>query len=144
MARNAHIKPEHVKKICELIHQWVGPQINWTDVCKACASILDYIPSRSGLSSHEKIQIAFQSRKQQLKITPPERQPLPNSRAAAVRAIETRDGEIAALTLQVNELLDQFVRWQYNAALYGVTPEMLNDRSKDVVIDRIKVAGRKG
>jgi hypothetical protein len=144
MARNAHIRPEHVENICLLIHRWTDPRFSWAEVCKACKPILGYVPSRSGLSSHGRIQIAFRSRKKSLKDHPSEHRSLPNSRAAAARAISARDAEIAALKLQVKELMAQFVRWQYNASLHHVTPEMLDDRSQEVVIDRINVAGRNG
>lgn len=144
MARNAHIRPAHVEKICQLIYRWTAPEFNWFKVCNACEPILGYVPSRSGLSSHAAIQVAFRSRRKGLREQRPEQLPMPNSRAAAARTIASRDAEIAALKLQVKELMDKFLRWQYNASLRRVTPEMLDDRSTYVAIDRIKVVGRSG
>jgi hypothetical protein len=144
MARNSHIRPQHVEKICHLIYGWSAPEFNWLRVCNACKPILGYAPSRSGLSSHAAIQVAFRSRKDGLREQRAKQLPLPNSRAAAGRTIASRDAEIAALKLQVKELMDKLVRWQYNASLRRVTPEMLDDPSTYVAIDRVNVIGRSG
>ena len=142
MARNVYIRPEHVIQICKIVHDWSEPKITWNELCEASTGVLGYVPSRSGLSAHADIQSAFQSRKSGLKSQSPEPLPYPSSRTAAARTIKSRDVEIASLKQQIKELLDRFWRWQYNAALRGVTPENLDDRTHDIVIDRVMVSQR--
>lgn len=138
MAKNKHIRPEHVQAICNIIHGWDESKLSWVAVCEAARSVLGYVPSRSGLSAHEMITASFRSRKSGLKeATPAPR--LPNSRQQASTIIAARDAEIATLKLLRTEYEARFVRWQYNASIRNVTIEQLDSPLPD--IDRIKVQG---
>jgi hypothetical protein len=141
MAKNSYIRAEHIEAICQLIHGWDEPKIDWESVCDAAKCVLGYRPSRSGLSSKVRIQQAFRARKQGLRIKPPDDTPKPNSLAQAAHVIAARDTEIAALDLTNRNLVEQFARWQYNAYLHRVTIEMLDVPLP--VTDLIKVQGVK-
>lgn len=141
MAKNPHIRPEHVSSICSLIHGWEAPTIDWESVCDAAQVVLGYRPSRTGLSAKDPIKVAFQARKLGLKIKAPEDIPKPNSLVQAAHVIAARDAEIAALRLTNDRLLERFARWQYNAELRRVTIEMLD--APLPVPDLIKVPGVK-
>ena len=127
MARNAHIRPDHIEAIVNVIHAWDRDKLTWADLCAACGPILGYCPSRSGLSSHGQIAKAFQARKAGLRLQPAEKLPMPGSLAAARRQLGSRDAEIAALKRERDELLERFSRWQYNAWLRRITVEMLDE-----------------
>lgn len=126
MARNRHIKPEQVVDIVNAIHTWDRGTIAWDDVCKLAKPILGYLPSRSGLSSHEDIQAAFSASKKQLAQRPEGKVPSPGSLADASRMLAARDGEITALKLLVAEYREKFDRWRYNAMLHNVTIDRLD------------------
>lgn len=126
MARNKHIQPEHIDAIANAIHAWDGGKLTWDDICKVAKPILGYLPSRSGLSAHEQIQVAFSARKKNLREKPPGRVPSPGSLADASRVIAARDNQVAALKQQVTAYRDKFDRWRYNAMLLNITIEKLD------------------
>jgi hypothetical protein len=127
MARNAHIRQEHVEAIKNIIFTWDKEKMDWNAVCAAAEPILGYRPSRSGLSSHDELLKSFQSRKLGLKARPPQNRPLPGSLAAAAHQLAAKDAEINALKKTINGLMEQFERWEYNAYLRRVTLEQLNE-----------------
>lgn len=126
MSRNTHIRPEHIEAVNRLIYAWDKPSISWDAVCQASQFILGYIPTRSGLCRHREIADAFRSRKQGLRVEPPKGQHLPDSRAMAARIIAARDAEIRTLKKRIDDLMEQFERWQYNAVLRKVGHDQLN------------------
>lgn len=127
MARNKHIRPEQVEAIVNALYTWDADKLGWDDVCKVSKPILGYLPSRSGLSSHEQIQAAFSARKKNLREKPAGKKlPQPGSLANAGRVIASRDMEIATLKQQVTEFREKFDRWRYNAMLLNVTIDRLD------------------
>lgn len=127
MARNAHIKPEHIAAIQLIIRSWDKEKISWEAVCEAAQSTLGYKPSRSGLSSHAGLLDAFQARKKGLKLRPATARPLPSSLAAAANQLATKNSEIAELRRTIARFEERFERWQYNARLHRVTLEQLDE-----------------
>ena len=127
MARNAHIRADHIAAIQNLIRAWDEEKISWEAVCRAAEPILGYVPSRSGLSTHVGLLEAFQARKLGLKVRPPEGRPMPGSLASAARQLAAKNAEIAELKRTVSKLEEQFERWQYNARLRRVTLEQLDE-----------------
>lgn len=127
MARNAHIKPAHITAIQHLIRSWGEEKLSWEAVCEAAEPILNYKPSRSGLSSHAGVLEAFQARKQGLRSQPTKTRPLPGSLASAARQLAAKDAEIAELRRTIIKFEERFERWQYNARLRRVTLEQLDE-----------------
>lgn len=127
MARNAHIRADHIAAIQKLIRAWDEEKITWEAVCRAAESILGYVPSRSGLSTHARLLETFQARKLGLKVSPPESLPMPGSLASAARQLAAKNAEIAELNRTISKLEEQFERWQYNARLRRVTLEQLDE-----------------
>lgn len=127
MARNAHIKPEHITAIQILIRSWEDEKISWETVCEASKPILGYRPSRSGLSSHAGLLEAFQVHKKGLKSRPPSTRPRPSSLASAAHQIAVKNAEIAELRQTISRFEERFERWQYNARLRRVTLEQLDE-----------------
>ena len=127
MARNSHIRPDHVAGILNIIRAWDDEKLTWEAVCAASEPVLGYVPSRSGLSAHPSLLEAFQARKQGLKSSPPASRPMPSSLASAARQLASKNAEIAELRRTIGKLEETFERWQYNARLRRVTLEQLDE-----------------
>lgn len=133
MAHNKHIRPADVQAIVNIIRGWSEEKITWESVCEQSEAILGYRPGRQGLSAHEAIQQAFQSRKAGLKVSPPPTVALPSSLAAAAQRLAAKDAEIWELKRRLDQLNQQFAIWLYNAR-DKLTLEQLNQPLP--VIDR--------
>lgn len=121
MSRNAHIRPDQIKAIVNAIHTWDEGKLTWDNLCALSKPILGYRPTRSGLNAHEDIQIAFSTRKKNLRL-----QSSPNTRAIgtlvdARRMLAARDSEISTLNHQIAEFRDKFDRWRYNAMTLDIS-----------------------
>lgn len=126
MARNKVIKPRDVEAIINLIRGWPDETVSWEGVCQACEPVLQYVPTRQGLSAHQAIQDAFKARKAGLKVTAPAKMPLPSSLAVAGQRISYLNATAAELRLKNDRLSEQLMVWLYNARARGLTIEQLN------------------
>lgn len=126
MARNAHIRSEHVEAIVNAIYTWDRGKPSWDDICRVAKPILGYLPTRSGLSAHVDIQAAFSSRKKSLCTKPPGKTLVIRTPTDAARMLAARDSEILTLKQQISAFRDKFDRWRYNAMLENVSIEKLD------------------
>lgn len=126
MARNKHIRPQDVEAIVNIIRGWSDEKIGWDALCAACEPILNYVPTRQGLSAHQGIQDSFKARKAGLKVSIPNKGPLPSSLAVASKRISSLNAAVAELELKNDALSEQLTIWLYNARARGITIEQLN------------------
>lgn len=126
MARNKHIRKEHIDAILNVIYTWDRDTLTWNNICDSAKRILGYRPSRAGLSAHHEIQKAYTSRKNDIRQKPAEKTPMPGSIGMASRMLAARDSEIKALNEQILEFREKFNRWRYNAMLLNITIEKLD------------------
>lgn len=126
MAKNPHIRPEHVEAVANAIRAWGRGTISWEDVRKLAKPIIGYLPSRTGLAGHAAIQAAFSAKSKKLSEAPAGKTASPGSKAEAQRMIEARDTEIAELKNTVDLLRQKFDRWSYNAMLHNITLDKLD------------------
>jgi hypothetical protein len=126
MARNRVFTQTDIDGIVSLIRNWPKETIKWGDICTAAERVLGFKPSRQGLSQHEAILIAFQSRKGHLRIQPKEASPMPSSLAIASKRIASLNAEKRELELQIKQLRERFRTWQYNAHVKNMTEEDLD------------------
>jgi hypothetical protein len=84
--------------------------------------------TRQALNNHERIKLAFSVRRETLQATRgPMRVDIATPEHAALLQINARrDAEIERLKAENARLLEQFVRWAYNANNRGVSEEVLN------------------
>lgn len=126
MARNKHIRPEHIEAILNVIYTWDEDKLSWDNICDSAKPILGYRPSRAGLSAHHQIQTAYTSRKNNLPQKPVAKTPAPGSIGMASKMLAARDNEIKALNAQIIEYREKFNRWRYNASLLDIKIEKLD------------------
>lgn len=121
MARNRVFTQTDINGIVDLIRNWPKETLKWSDICIAAERVLGFEPSRQGLSQHEAIQVAFQSKKGRLRIQPKAASPMPSSLAIASKRIASLIAEKHELELQIKTLRERFRTWQYNAHSKNMT-----------------------
>lgn len=120
-----HLKVDDVNRIIEILDGWSG-KLTWDALRKKCLQKLGNAPTRQTLYNNKKIYSAFQATKERIKSQPPEvRAPNISAKAAAQR-IERLKAENTRLQNENDRLLEQFVRWQYNAYCRGLTESDLD------------------
>ncbi|MAZ88374.1 MAG: hypothetical protein CL693_12095 [Cellvibrionaceae bacterium] len=108
-----------------LIQDWRNPKLSWDMLVAACKSELGIETTRQALNTRERIKALMKLRKTELKA--------PSQAPGYIKDLQAANKRIEALTKRVgeleyanNQLIDMFIRWQYNASLYGVSEEKLN------------------
>ncbi|WP_261641523.1 hypothetical protein [Erwinia mallotivora] len=127
---------KHISKIDEvniinIIKTWSDDEkLTWDFLCDSLTDIVGKRPTRQSLSSHPLIAESFNEKK--LKIKRGEKEVIkPANLIIASKRIKRLQAEVETLTKINNQLLEQFVVWQYNALLYQITPEMLSQQLAD-------------
>ncbi|MDP5799765.1 hypothetical protein P3827_29965 [Pseudomonas aeruginosa] len=130
MAR--HLTEHDIQVLIDLIDAWSG-KLTWDGLCDKGGELLGFRPTRQTLNSHRAVKSAFDNKKTQQKtgVMPSKR---PQSLAIAEQRIHKLESENARLTSENDRLIEQFIRWQYNAQKRGVTKAMLDEHLP--VIDR--------
>lgn len=131
MARNPVFTQQHIAAVVRLIRGWDGDKIRWVDVCEAAGNLIGFTPSRQGLSRHEAILVAFQSKQESLRIGG-HHQPVPSSLAIAAKRIAGLQAKNRELERRIRDLNERFRTWQYNAHVRNISEEEL-DRPLPVV-----------
>ncbi len=120
-----HLTKSDIEKILSIIDGWEG-KITWDALCDSVSSHVGKRPTRQSLNSHNQIKLAFKHKKKRLKNEPQQlRQPL--SLKIASQRIKRLEEQNARLKKENDTLLEQFVKWQYNAYKYGMKEHQLNE-----------------
>lgn len=119
-----HLTPKDIDALVALIDTWEG-KLTWEALCEEGAKLIGSRPTRQTLNAHERIKTAFLGRKAHLKdgYIPSKR---PASLSIAEQRIHRLEGENARLQAENDRLLEQFVRWQYNAYKHGMSKDKLD------------------
>lgn len=130
MAR--HLTEHDIRVLIDLIDAWPD-KLTWDGLCDRGAEVFGFRPTRQTLNSHLVVKSAFDAKKKHLKtgLMPSKR---PASLAIAEQRIRKLESETARLTLENERLIEQFIRWQYNAQKRGISKAMLEEHLP--VIDR--------
>jgi hypothetical protein len=121
MPKNRTFRESEIESIVGIIRAWPKERITWSDVCARAEPLLGFMPSRQGLYQREEIRNAFQAKQKGLRISPKATVPMPSSLAVASMRISNLNAQIREQNLIINRMRDQFIRWQYNAYLKGVS-----------------------
>lgn len=133
MTRAKNLTNADIEKIVEILDGWTGT-LRWELLINAIESRLYTRYTRQALHRHARITNAFAHRKQELsgsagkaskQVASPELQ-------LALDRIERLTNECSRLKAENNLLLEQFVRWAYNAHLRGLDEKFLNQPLPDV------------
>ena len=143
--RSKNLDDQLIREIVELLDGWSN-DLTWDGLVEAVDRRLGQRYTREALNRHERIKQAFTVRKMALasgrgavkKVADPVLQ-LSLDRLARVEAEKER------LKRENAALLEQFVRWTYNAGLKGLTLDVLNQplpavnrRQSDRGVKRVK------
>ncbi len=133
-----HLTDNKIDAIVEIIDGWTD-RLTWELlVNKIAAKFGRY--TRQALDKHARISDAFTERKKFLR-SGHKRSTAHLSELAkkSVERIERLEAENRRLRAENNSLLEQFVRWQYNAAARGMTAEQINAALPAVDRERTKI-----
>lgn len=119
-----HLTLKNIDAFVALIDAWEG-KLTWEALCEEGGKLIGSRPTRQTLNAHERIKNAYLGRKAHLKAgyTPSRR---PASLSIAEQRIHRLEGENNRLREENERLLEQFVRWQYNAYKHGMSKDKLN------------------
>lgn len=124
MAR--HLTDKDIKNIVSILDGWnTDHKLTWDNLCKLALKRHNIGSTRQTIQKPVRIKTAFKDRKKALKLGR-EKPKVPASLNIAAKRIETLENENARLERESNDLLAQFVVWQYNAYANGMTMEQLN------------------
>lgn len=113
-----------IESIINLIDSWAGDRISWASLIDTIDRRLGFRPSRQALSGHDRIKLAFQTRKKGLQREAP---PPPSVASVLQQRLKRVEAELERIKAENAALLEQFVRWQYNAETRGLSKEKLNN-----------------
>ena len=123
MAR--HLKQSDVDAIVDIIRGWSDGKLTWEGICETAAKVIDKAPTRQTLNAHVAIKDAYAAKRSGLKVHSP-RTAMPSSLAVAAQRIARLQTENDELRRKNDALLEQFVKWQYNAYKHGLLEKQLN------------------
>jgi hypothetical protein len=138
-SREKNLDDEVVANIVQVLDGWSG-KLSWERLIEAVEKRMRLSYTRQALYSHERIRLAFGVRKKALSdnkvgvagvAASPELQ-------IALDRIALLEGENQRLEAENNALLEQFVRWAYNAQTRNLTKEFLNNPLPAVDRERSK------
>lgn len=127
MSRAKNLSDEDVAKIVEILDGWSGT-LRWELLVDAVERRLFARYTRQALNNHKRIKVAFSNRKSELArsdTTPTKSVSSPELQLALDRN-DRLSSENKRLKDENTGLLEQFVRWAYNAHLRGLDEEYLN------------------
>jgi len=121
-----HLTKSDVEAIINIILGWGEEKLTWDAVCEAAEPLVGKKPTRQSLNANQKIKDAYISRKTGMRQRGVDKPKPSNLNVAADRIAHLR-AENEMLKKTNTALLEQFVKWQYNAYKYGVTQAKLNE-----------------
>jgi hypothetical protein len=123
MAR--HLRDRDVERIVGLLDGW-RDKLSWELLSKACLPVIGTEPARQTLYRYPRIVDAFKATKERLRLAPTEVS-VPPSMRVAIQRIARLTIENDRFKRENDKLLEQFVVWQYNASIKGLSDLDLNN-----------------
>jgi len=121
-----HLSKRDVEAVVNHILGWGDEKLTWNAVLDSIESLIGYKPTRQTLYANQDIRDAFKSRKTGIRQKGIDKPKPSNLNVAADRIAHLR-AENDMLKKKNAALLEQFVKWQYNAYKYGLTEQKLNE-----------------
>lgn len=119
-----HLNDQDIEKIVGILDGW-RDKLTWEALCEVCLPIIGTKPARQTLIKFVRIENAFEACKKRLKEGFNDLSVSPTLKVAAER-IARLERENERLKRENRELLEQFVVWQYNAHIHGLSERELN------------------
>ncbi|RDU78046.1 hypothetical protein CJF24_21605 [Aeromonas veronii] len=122
-----HLSEKDIADIVGLIDSWhFDVKLTWEKLCEQMSSRLGLSHSRQTIQSYHRIKKSFQDKKNELRSDDAKAPKTPASLSIAANKIARLEAENIRLKKENNELLSQFVIWQYNAYAHGISIAQLN------------------
>ena len=121
-----HLSKRDVEAVVNHILGWDDEKLTWNAVLDSIESLIGYKPTRQTLYANQDIRDAFKSRKTGIRQKGIDK-PKPSNLNVAADRIAHLKAENDMLKKKNAALLEQFVKWQYNAYKYGLTEQKLNE-----------------
>ena len=122
--RSPNLTPEKIAMIVEVIRSWDG-RLTWPGLVKEVFEKTGATYTRQALYKHESIRIAYEAH-QNKGSTSDAGRPVPAALQASTERVRRLEVENAELRKREALLMEQFVRWAYNASTRGLTEDFLN------------------
>lgn len=127
-----HLDDAEVETIVDLIEN-SSDQLTWEGISLTCEKILGRKISRQTLARKSRIVEAIKARKRkENEYLESVQKPIPSSMRVAIEKIERLELKINRLERENTQLLEQFVRWQYNSFKHGMRPDQLNENLPEI------------
>ena len=124
--RSPNLTPQRVDTVVELIRGWEG-RLTWPALVTAVAKKTRYTYTRQALFNQERIRIAYDTHRASNASGPANSgRPVSAALRTALERNKRLERELAEAKARETLLLEQFVRWAYNAGVRGLTEEFLN------------------
>ncbi len=125
MSRSRNLTPSAIEQVVSILDGWAG-KLTWDLLIVAVSRHLRSTYTRQALHKHERIRHAFTLRKQALMDSPVSKKAATPELQAAADRIARLEGENQRLRMENDRLLEQFVRWAYNAFSRGLDEQFLS------------------
>lgn len=135
-----HLSKRDVETVVNHILGWGDEKLTWVAVLDAIEPLIGFRPTRQTLYANQDIRDAFISRKTGIKQRVQDKPKPSNLNVAADRIAHLR-AENDMLKQRNAALMEQFVRWQYNAYKYGLTETKLNEALPEIDRERTDKVG---
>lgn len=123
--RSPNLTPDRIDSIIEIIRTW-DDRLTWPALVKAIAEKMRATYTRQALYNQERIRIAYETYRASSNASGVDRRPVPAALKASMERVQRLELENAELRKREALLLEQFVRWGYNAASRGLSEDFLN------------------
>ena len=134
--RARNLRDEDIKSIVEIIDGY-AENLSWDAIISEIKVRLHSTYTRQALHKHVRIREAFALRKDALQTAPKPKQARGSIEVQkAMERIARLEAENRRLEFENNNLLEQFVRWAYNAATRGLDADFLGRSLPPVDRDR--------
>jgi len=122
-----HISDLDIEKVVSIIDQWDEEvKFTWDNLCGVALKRYSISATRQTLQGYSRIKSAYDEKKSNLRNHGKRKEKTPPSLKIAGKRIATLEAENSRLKKEQENLLAQFVVWQYNAYAYGITMDQLN------------------
>lgn len=124
--RAKNITNEILDLIIGILDGWLG-RLTWEGLIEEIERRTDVRYTRQTLFKHTRIKLAFQNSKTRVEADLSEDQENNPAIALLKKRIDRLEAENSRLQLENDRLLEQFVRWAYNAHLKGLDKDFLDN-----------------
>ncbi|WP_124550784.1 hypothetical protein [Burkholderia cenocepacia] len=123
--RSPNLTADRIDSIVGIIRSWEG-RLTWPALIKAVATQMRSTYTRQALYNQERIRVAFGVYRASSNVNGIDKRPVSAALRASMERVQRLELENAELRKREELLLEQYVRWAYNAATRGLSEEFLN------------------